>query len=434
MNVHDSERIADVLRPHGYALVDKPEQADIVLVNTCSVREKSYLKVRSVLGQYTQLKEKRPQLLLGVAGCIAQQEGNRLFELVPELDLVFSPDHISLLPELIEKACKKHIAQTGFIDAENYSFLRAAERMPSETAGPTALVTIQKGCDNHCSYCIVPLVRGPEVSRPAEQIISEVQKLVDSGVKEVTLIGQNVNSYHGFFSGLEGEFVRLLDALDEISGLKRLRFTTSHPKDFSLELAKRFGTLRTLCPWLHLPVQSGSTNVLRLMNRGYSREHYLQLIQEVKRHCPDISIGTDIIVGYPGETEADYRDTVRLLEEVQYDYIYSFKYSVRPNTPAAQQLKDDVSESEKSARLQELQSVQAKITKNRLKRLSGRTLQVLVEGPSRKGPPQFCGRAPGNQVVNFECHKEIAVVGKIVNVIIESAGNHSLSGSVVESS
>jgi len=428
MNLHDGRRMVEVLGSHGYQVTDQPEKASVILLNTCSIREKTQAKILSALGRYAGLKRKKPDLLLGVAGCVAQQEGAKLFAAAPFLDLVFGPDHIVELPRLIQEAQKAKKVQIGFVDANEYSFLRAIPRPGQED--PTALITIQKGCDNHCSYCIVPLVRGPTISRSADDIISEVRDLVDAGVKEVTLIGQNVNAYRGYQETGE-DFIFLLRQLNQVAGLERIRFTTSHPKDFSDDLCLCFKELDHLCPWLHLPVQSGSSEILRRMKRGYSREDYLKIITRARQVCPDISIGTDFIVGFPGESVDHFQETMSLLEEIQFDYAYSFKYSMRPGTPA-EQLEDDVPETEKSRRLHHLQSVQNKITQFRLSAMVGRTVPVLVEGPSRKGLPQVCGRTPGNHIVNFDIHRPEVPTGDVVQVSISEAGSHSLKGKIFQ--
>jgi tRNA-2-methylthio-N6-dimethylallyladenosine synthase len=418
MNVHDTSRIEEVLRPHGFSPTPTPEQADLIIVNTCSVREKSREKVLSTLGRLAPLKQ--PGALLAVAGCVAQQEGRRLLELAPAVDLVFSPDHIRTLPALLQDARRRRRVQTGFVDPAAYQFLEARNAQP-----PTALVTIQKGCDNACAYCIVPSVRGPCVSRPREEILTEVQSLVDGGVREVTLIGQNVNAFRGGQGG-EDDFIELLRAVAAIEGLRRLRFTTSHPKDFHEAMPDCFRQLRALCPWLHLPVQSGSTRVLERMKRGYTRERYVTHIDNVRAHRPDIVVGTDIIVGFPGETEADFQETLSLVEEIQFDYAYSFKFSPRPGTAAAAQ-PDDVDEQEKRRRLHLLQTTQDGITARRLARFEGQVVEVLVEGASRKGPPQLSGRTPGNQVVNID-EGSGWNAGDLVQVQILRAGRHSLTG------
>jgi tRNA-2-methylthio-N6-dimethylallyladenosine synthase len=427
MNVHDAQRMVEVLRQIGYQQTEDPRAANLIIVNTCSVREKPQSKVISVLERFGRLKRQQPELLLAVAGCVAQQEGERLFQSVPSLDLIFSPDHIRDLCDLVEDARRSPRVRTGFVDVERYSFLSAA---PRTAATPTALVTIIKGCDNHCSYCIVPQVRGVEVSRAATEVLAEVHMLAAAGTREVTLIGQNVNSYRGYHGGAD-DFVELLRAVDQVPGLDRIRFTTSHPKDFSDELARCFAELRHLCPWLHLPVQSGSTAVLASMNRGYSRDDYLRRVERVRAACPDIAIGTDLIVGFAGETEAQFEETVSLVEQVQFDYAFSFKYSVRPGTPAAA-LADDVAEAEKSLRLHRLQTIQEQITAARLARWVGRVVPILVEGPSRRGLPQLSGRTPGNKVLNFEAKDGAGLVGSLVDVHVTAAGSHSLTGRIAD--
>jgi len=427
MNVHDSQRMLEVLQADGFGQAEAPEQADLILINTCTVREKSRVKVLSAIGRYAPLKETRPGLVLGVTGCVAQQEGRRLLDQAPDLDLVMSPDHIAALPELVSRAREgQRTVQVGFSEVEGYRFLQADPASAGQ-GGPGALVTIQKGCDNHCAYCIVPSVRGPEVSRPAGEILDEVRDLAAAGTREVTLIGQNVNSYRG---GDGVGFVELLRQVDRVPGLRRVRFTTSHPKDFTLDLAACFGSLQTLCPWLHLPVQSGSSHVLGLMSRGYSREHYLGLIKAVRAQRPEVTIGTDLIVGFPGETEEDFLETVSLVEEVQYDYAYSFKYSVRPGT-AAEALGDPVPEPEKASRLRQLQDVIGAVGERRYARWLGREVEVLVEGPSRRGGGQMSGRSLGNQVVNFPDQETGTAPGDLVVVRIDHAGRHSLRGEVV---
>ncbi len=424
MNVHDARRMEEVLGKAGYETTPDPANAAVVIINTCSVREKSYDKVISAVGRLGQLKQTSPDLILAVAGCVAQQEGQRLLDTAPSVDLVFSPDHIALLPTLIDEAREQRTVQIGFVDPTSYRFLTAASTTAQPVA-PTALVTIQKGCDNSCSYCIVPSVRGPAVSRPLDEILAEIQTLVASGTSEVTLIGQNVNSYHGG-AGTDDDFITLLEAIDGIEGLRRLRFTTSHPKDVHPKLAWCYASLKSLCPWLHLPVQSGSSRVLGLMNRGYTREHYVEHVSRIRERCPNLSLGTDLIVGYPGETDEDFLETISLLEEIQYDYAYSFKFSARPGTHA-EQLPGELTEKEKASRLAHLQRVQDAFTIARLKRWEGQHLEVLVEGPSRRGGDQLCGRSPGNQVVNFEGK---VLPGQLVGVRIIEARKHSLHGMI----
>ena len=448
MNDYDVERMTEVLRRDGFERTEVVEEADMIVVNTCSIREKAENKAASAAGRYQKLKERNPNLLVAIGGCVAQQEGEALLKRIPSADLTFGPDQIPNLAAHYEKlrpqpqteswpqtAAKANryrlrLAQTEVIDVEDYQFLDADPR-PSDVK-VTALVTIQKGCDNFCAYCIVPRTRGREVSRPADQVVREVTRFVAMGSREVTLIGQNVNAYHAIGTPDGEDFAELLRLVDEVPGLLRLRFTTSHPHYFTHKVADAFRDLRTLQPWLHLPVQAGSTKVLAAMAREYSREAYLEKIAYLRTVCPDISLSTDIIVGYPGETESDFDQTMQLLTEVEYDSIYSFAYSRRPGTPAVD-LPDDVSAEEKSRRLTALQSLQKQITAKRLARLVGRTEQILVEGRSRANPQQICGRTGGNHTVNVEVAPSVdvdSIVGTLVPVRITAAKVHTLVGTL----
>jgi tRNA-2-methylthio-N6-dimethylallyladenosine synthase len=427
MNDYDVERLTEVLRKDGYERTDVVDDADLVLLETCAIREKAEAKVASAAGRLKAWRS-QPGRLLAIGGCVAQQEGARILKKIPHADLAFGPDQIPNVPALLRRASaeRRRIAATDVIDVEDYAFLDADPR-PGEVP-ITALVTIQKGCDNHCAYCVVPHTRGREVSRPAAEVIAEVERFVAAGAREVTLIGQNVNSYHGA-SGGRDDFAELLARVDAVPGLARLRFTTSHPKDFTDAVARAFGELPRLCPWLHLPVQSGSDDVLRRMKRDYTAARYLAKIDAVRGFAPDVSISTDIIVGYPGETLADHRATLSLLERAQFDMIYSFAYSSRPNT-SARELADDVPADEKSRRLHEVQAVQRAITAQRLARFVGRTVDVLVEGESRQGG-QACGRTGGNQMVNFQPPADVApstLAGQMVSVRIEQARTSTLVG------
>ena len=432
MNDYDVERLTEVLRRGGWERTDLVDEADLVLLETCAIREKAEAKVSSAAGR---LKEWRaqPGRLLAIGGCVPQQEGRKLLQRIPHADLAFGPDQIPNVAALLRQAQseRRRIFATDVIDVEDYAFLDADPR-PGEVS-VTALVTIQKGCDNHCAYCVVPNTRGREVSRPADEVLAEVVRFVAAGAREVTLIGQNVNSYHGIRDreGLDpgDDFAELLRRVDAVPGLLRLRFTTSHPKDFTPAVARAFGELPRLQPWLHLPVQSGSSRVLARMKRDYTQEQYLAKLDEVRVHAPDISLSTDIIVGYPGETLGDHQATLDLLERAQYDMIYSFAYSQRPNTSALD-LADDVPSQEKSRRLQEVQSVQRTITNVRLARFVGRTLEVLVEGESRQGG-QLCGRSGGNHMVNFPAPMGVApdsLAGTVLAVRIEQARTSTLIG------
>jgi tRNA-2-methylthio-N6-dimethylallyladenosine synthase len=427
MNDYDVERLTEVLRRDGYERTDDAEAADLVLINTCAIREKSEAKVASAAGRFKTWRD-RPGKLLAIGGCVAQQEGAKLLRRIPHADLTFGPDQIVNVPSLLRAlGTERRIAATEVIDVEDYSFLDADPR-PGDVK-VTALVTIQKGCDNHCAYCVVPFTRGREVSRPAGEVVAEVARFVAAGAREVTLIGQNVNSYHGVGSADGDDFAELLAMVDAVPGLQRLRFTTSHPKDFTPRVARAFAELGRLCSWLHLPVQSGSSRVLARMRRDYTVEEYLAKLDHLRALCPDISLTTDVIVGYPGETDEDHRQTLALLDRAGYESIYSFAYSPRPNT-AALGLGDDVPAAVKSERLQEVQATQREITGRRLARFIGRTVEVLVEGESRAGG-QACGRAPGNQMVNFAPPAGMApadLVGRLVDVRVESARPNTLVG------
>ena len=448
MNDYDVERMTEVLRRDGFERTEVAEEADMIVVNTCSIREKAENKAASAAGRYQKLKERNPNLLVAIGGCVAQQEGEALLKRIPSADLTFGPDQIPSLgahydklrpqadlgswPQIAAKAnrYKLRLAQTEVIDVEDYQFLDADPR-PGDV-NVTALVTIQKGCDNVCAYCIVPRTRGREVSRPADQVVREVERFVSLGAREVTLIGQNVNAYHAIGTADGEDFAELLRLVDSVPGLLRLRFTTSHPHYFTHKVADAFRDLKTLQPWLHLPVQAGSTAVLHAMAREYTREAYLEKIAYIRKVCSDISLSTDIIVGYPGETESDFEQTLALLSEVEYDSIYSFSYSRRPGTPAVE-MPDDVSAAEKSRRLTALQSLQKQITAKRLQRLVGRTEQVLVEGRSRANPNQICGRTGGNHTVNVEIGEGVHIdtlIGTLVPVRIAAAKVHTLVGTL----
>jgi tRNA-2-methylthio-N6-dimethylallyladenosine synthase len=433
MNDYDVARMVEVLRADGYEATERVEDADLVLINSCSIREKAEQKVASAAGRYRGLKAERPHLVVAIGGCVAQQEGVTLLRRVPVADFTFGPDQIPQLGRLVKRRIEegRRFSATEVVDIEDYQFLDA-QPLPGEVQ-VTALVTIQKGCDNHCAYCVVPATRGREISRPAHEVVAEVERLVRLGAREVTLIGQNVNSYHAIGVPDGDDFAELLRRVDAVPELKRLRFTTSHPKDFTPKTAAAFAELRTLQPWLHLPVQAGSSRTLRRMVREYTREAYLEKIDLLKKLIPDISLSTDIIVGYPGETDADFTETLSLLEQVQYDSIYSFEYSPRPDTPALKlRLRDDVPAGEKRARLQAVQALQREITAHRLDRFVGRVLEVLVEGESSRSAGRICGRAPGNEMVNFTASGMPAsdLIGCLVGVHIEERRSHTLVGTL----
>jgi tRNA-2-methylthio-N6-dimethylallyladenosine synthase len=425
MNVADSEQMAQVLA-QDYVLTDRPDEADLYLINTCAIRKKSEEKVRSLLGSLKALKQKRPQMLLGVGGCVAQQEGDRLLAAVPHLDLVFGTHGIYRLPELVRRAFSKRQ-----VDVALDKGFPAAPPRRWQPGAPQALVTIMQGCNNFCSFCVVPYVRGREYSRPPGDIVAEVQEFLEAGGLEVTLLGQNVNSY-GRGLAEPVTFPQLLRQLEILPGLVRLRFATSHPKDLSDELMALFGELDPLCEHLHLPLQSGSNRILSAMNRSYTREQYLEKVAKLRRSAPGIGLSTDLIVGFPGETEADFQDTLELVQEVGFQQAFCFKYSPRPQTRAAS-LPDQVSEEVKAERLARLLDLQDRLTLAASQRLVGQVQELLVEGVSKRSVEELSGRLRTNQIVNFSGPSEL--VGQLVSVEITEAHPHSLKGRwVAESS
>jgi tRNA-2-methylthio-N6-dimethylallyladenosine synthase len=427
MNERDSQTIARVLSSCDYQITERMEQADLILVNTCSIRRKAEEKTYSLLGRLKDLKNKNPDLVIGVGGCVAQQEGQRLLERVPHLDLVFGTRMIHRLPALVEevKYQKTRISRIEMGQSALYS--NALLIPPGCSPGLKASVTIMQGCNNYCAYCVVPYVRGPEESRPSREILTEVEDLAAKGVKEVLLLGQNVNSY-GLNRGGEITFAHLLHLLGKVSGLERIRFTTSHPKDLSPELIDCFGRISNLCEHIHLPVQAGSNHILQQMNRCYTREDYLKKIEQLKAQYPGIAITSDFIVGFPGETESDFDETMDLIRKAQFDDFYSFKYSNRPQTPAST-FSSQVNEEEKARRLFEVQNYQKKVTLSRQQALVGTIQQVLVEGNSKKSVQDQMGRTRTNKIVNFPGPTDL--LGKTVPVRIEKAYINSLKGRVV---
>jgi tRNA-2-methylthio-N6-dimethylallyladenosine synthase len=423
MNVVDSERIVDLLQGVGYRQVDCAEQADLILLNTCSVRDKAERKVYGHLGRFKPLKDANPALILGVGGCVAQQEGERLLQKLPYLDLVFGTHNVHKLPDLVRSAeeGRTRRQETAFLDRETRLRL-----FPRRTRGEavTRFVTVMQGCDNFCSYCIVPHVRGREVSRPSGEILAEVRELAAAGVREITLIGQNVNSYGGREGG-ELSFAGLLAAVHAVDGIERIRFTTSHPRDLSEELIEAFGALPKLCKHLQLPVQSGSDRILEAMNRGYTAAGYRDKVRRLKEVCPEIRLTTDLIVGFPGETEADFEATLALVAEVRYADIYSFLYSRRPGTAAAE-LPDELPAAQKQARFDRLLALQGEIGRATWQADVGRTVEVLVEGESRQGEGQLFGRSTWNRIVNFRGDRSL--VGSVVPVRVTRSYKNSQLG------
>jgi len=422
MNERDSLRIAAVLKSMGMSPVNEPEEADVIIVNTCSIRKKSEHKVYSALGRYRRLKN-RKKMILGVAGCVAQQVGEKFFEKVPELDIVIGTHNIHRLGEIINESQKRKIAAVDFFDtdAEKRFFAPLSDDIDSVTA----FVTIMEGCNNYCSYCVVPYLRGRELSRPAGEIIREIELLVEKGVKEVTLLGQNVNSYMDREEKIN--FPDLLKRISEIDGLLRIRFTSSHPKDLSDELINLLAKEEKLCKHIHLPVQSGSTRILQKMNRKYTREEYLTLIKKLRDACPEIAITTDIIVGFPGETDEDFEQTMTLLETVRFDGTFSFKFSPREITPSAR-MPEQISDEVKTKRIVQLQEFQKQICLEKNKTFIGTTQEVLVEGESADGKGQLMGRTTTNRVVNFYANNNEK--GNLIKITITEATPNSLIGEI----
>ncbi len=423
MNVVDSEQIVDLLVGIGYGQVEAPEQADLILLNTCSVRDKAERKVYGHLGRFKPLKERKPSLILGVGGCVAQQEGERLLEKLRYVDLVFGTHNIHRLPEMVASVenQRRRRHETEFLDRDTRKHL-FPDRSASNAV--TRFVTVMQGCDNFCSYCIVPHVRGREVSRASGDILAEVRDLVARGVKEVTLLGQNVNSFGGKEEG-ELSFARLLHRVHGIDGIERIRFTTSHPKDLSDELIDCFGELPKLAKHLHLPVQCGSDRVLEQMNRGYTRSDYLAKVARLKRVCPEIRLTSDIIVGFPGETEDDFQATLDLVSEVCYADVYSFLYSPRRGTAAAD-LREELAPLQKQERFDRLLTLQQQIGNEIWQGDVGRILPVLIEGQSRQGGDQLFGRTTWNRIVNFA--GDPALIGHLAPVRITASYKNSQLG------
>jgi tRNA-2-methylthio-N6-dimethylallyladenosine synthase len=419
MNVRDSDEMGEVLKKAGYEPALSPDEADLILVNTCTVRQKAVHKGVSAIGRYISLKKHKKGLVVGACGCYAQQAGGELLSEAKGVDLVFGPDAKHQVAELAEERRRSRKQQVSTC-LEGDQHLLDTTPSGRNAEGPAALVTIMKGCDNFCSFCVVPHVRGREVSRSPGDIVSEIRLLAEGGVRDVTLLGQNVNSYG---AGTGTEFPDLLDMIFAVEGIERVRFTTSHPKDLSAKLAERFGH-KKLMPHIHLPVQAGSDTVLARMNRKYTRGQYLEKVAMLRRFRPDVAITTDIIVGFPGETEADFNATMSLVEVVAYDGAFSFKYSPRPGT-AAESMEDDVAPAEKSRRLAMLQDLVQRIAVEKSRLLEGRTVPVLVEGVGRHGG-QSSGRTPCNRVVNFS--GDGCRVGDIVEVELTQALAHSLLG------
>jgi tRNA-2-methylthio-N6-dimethylallyladenosine synthase len=435
MNVHDSQQMVLRLAPSGYLQVDDEGSADLIVVNTCAIRAKAEQKVFSYLGRLAERKRNRPGLIIAVGGCVAQQSGAAILRRMPAVDIVFGTDAVDRLADLVAAV---EAGNGPVVDIEPREGIADAltGRPDSGPMTVSRFVTIMQGCDNHCTYCVVPTVRGPEKSRDPEQIVAEVSQWVALGVKEVTLLGQNVNSY-GVKEGLAG-FPQLLEQVNRVPGLERIRFTTSHPKDLSDDLIAAFGRLEKLCGHIHLPVQSGSDRILRRMNRRYDRAGYLEKVGRLRAVCPDIAVTSDFIVGFPGETDTDFEQTLALIDAVGFDGLFAFEYSDRPNAPAARYDRK-VTAAVKRERLHRLLALQERHSKRRNRALVGSTQPVLVEGRnprSDRSPAQhqWTGRTPGNKIVHLSIDSDRfpggGLVGRLADVHITQALAHSLIGHV----
>ncbi|AVH40449.1 tRNA (N6-isopentenyl adenosine(37)-C2)-methylthiotransferase MiaB [Agrobacterium tumefaciens] len=435
MNVYDSVRMSDALAKDGYVQTEDMGEADLVLLNTCHIREKAAEKVYSALGRLRDMKKSREEqgreFMIGVAGCVAQAEGEEILRRAPAVDVVIGPQTYHRLPDALKRVRGgERVIETEYAVEDKFEHLPVAEKATLRTRGVTAFLTVQEGCDKFCTFCVVPYTRGSEVSRPVRQIVDEAMKLVDAGVREITLLGQNVNAWQG--EGPKGEkwgLAELLYRLAEIPGLARLRYTTSHPRDMDERLIGAHRDLRILMPYLHLPVQSGSDRILKAMNRRHTGEEYIQLIEKIRAARPDIAMSGDFIVGFPGETDRDFEDTMAMVETVKYAQAFSFKYSTRPGTPGAD-LTDQVAEEVKAERLERLQALLLRQQKEFAESLVGKTMDVLLEKPGRM-PEQLIGRSPWLQSVNLDA--KTLKIGDIVNVRITATGPNSLFAEVAGS-
>ena len=420
MNVYDSERMAEALGGQGYVQTQTAADADMILLNTCHIREKAAEKVYSELGRLKPLKEANPDLKIGVAGCVAQAEGEEIMRRQPAVDLVVGPQSYHRLPQMEARLREGRSAlDTEFPEEDKFAHLA---KRPKARRAPSAFLTVQEGCDKFCAFCVVPYTRGAEVSRPADRVLEEARDLVERGVREITLLGQNVNAYHGAGPAGDVTLAALIRDLDRIDGLERIRYTTSHPNDMDDELIAAHGEVAKLMPYLHLPVQSGSDRMLKRMNRSHTAESYLRLIERIRAARPDIVMSGDFIVGFPEETDADFDATMELVRQVRYGYAYSFKYSSRPGTPAAErpQIPAEVAD----ARLQKLQALITGQQQSIQQEMVGRDLSVLVEKPGRK-PGQMVGKSEYLHAVHID--DATAAVGEVVPVRIVAAQTNSLT-------
>jgi tRNA-2-methylthio-N6-dimethylallyladenosine synthase len=430
MNEYDSDKMADVLREsHGYELTDAPEDADLLLVNTCSIREKAQDKVFSELGRWRKLKDLNPKIKIGVGGCVASQEGEGIIKRAPFVDVVFGPQTLHRLPELLDGAEKKgdSVVDISFPEIEKF------DRLPEPRAeGPTAFVSIMEGCSKYCSFCVVPYTRGEEISRPFDDVIAEVASLAEQGVREVNLLGQNVNAYRGpMHDGQIADLATIIYYVAEIEGIDRIRFTTSHPVEFTDSLIQAYAEVPKLASYLHLPVQHGSDRVLAAMKRGHTILEYKQKIRKLRQARPDLSLSSDFIIGFPGETDRDFEALMNLIAEIGFDQSFSFIYSARPGTPAAS-LADDTPMEAKKQRLQLLQARINQQAMNISRAMVGTTQRILVEKLSKKSANQVSGRTENNRWVNFDA--DASLIGRFVDVVITEALPNSLRGRLANES
>ncbi len=427
MNEYDSAKMADLLKAtHGYEIAAEPEEADLILLNTCSIREKAQEKVFHQLGRWKTLKDHKPDLVIGVGGCVASQEGEHIRQRAPYVDIVFGPQTLHRLPEMV-KQVQTH--QTPMVDI-SFPEIEKFDRLPEPRAdGPSAFVSIMEGCSKYCTFCVVPYTRGEEVSRPVDDVLFEIAQLAEQGVREVNLLGQNVNAYRGeHHDGSICRFAELLHLVAAIDGIDRIRYTTSHPVEFTDDIIEAYATIPELVSHLHLPVQSGSDRILTLMKRGHTALEYKSKIRHLRRVRPDIAMSSDFIVGFPGETDDDFEATMNLIKDIDYDMSFSFIYSARPGTPAAD-LPDDVSEETKKQRLHLLQQRLNQQAHAHARRMLGTEQRILVTGPSKKDPMELSGRTENNRVVNFVGSPDM--IGRFVDVKITDVFVNSLRGEVL---
>lgn len=428
MNEYDSSKMADVLKAsHDLSITDNPEEADVILLNTCAIREKAQEKVFSQLGQWREIKKKKPDVIIGVGGCVASQEGGDILKRAPYVDMVFGPQTLHRLPEMLDERlkCQKPVIDIRFPEIEKFDHLPAPR-----AEGPIAFVSIMEGCSKYCSYCVVPYTRGEEISRPFDDVLAECYLLAEQGVREINLLGQNVNDYRGkMHQGGTADLALLIHYVAELEGITRIRFTTSHPIAFSDQLIQAYAEVPKLANHLHLPVQSGSDRILMAMKRGYTALEYKSKMRKLRKVRPDIHLSTDIIVGFPGETDADFEATMNMVQEMDYDTSFSFIYSPRPGTPAAN-LVDNTPMEVKKQRLQILQNRLNLQAQKHSQSLVGTIQNVLVTGPAKKNPNQWAARTECNRVVNFDGPTHLK--GQMVNIQINESLPNSLRGRLVD--